>query len=209
MARARTDEAKDTRRSDFLRAALDEFFEKGFAAARLEDVARRAGLSKGAIYLYFDSKDALFRALVESLVVPKIDALEMIARQSGTIRMALDGLSAFAPVAIRETDLPRLMKVLIGDSQTFPEIVTAYRREVLDRIIGLISEVIRAAVARGEIEPVDANLTARLVMGPIVLSGIWQALFGNDPEAQVDLDALFRLHRDFLLRALNVKEPSA
>ncbi len=202
MLRARSDDAKDQRRQALLEAALDEFFEKGFAATRMNDVAKRAGLSKGALYLYFDSKEAMFRALIETLTSPNLEQMEQIAARSASIEQALAGLRAFAPVMIRQSDMPRLMKVVIGDSHLFPEIIRAYRVELIERVIGLVAGVLEQAQARGEIEVDDPALTARVVMAPVVLSAVWQAIFGRDPEAKVDLERLFEIHTSLMLKAL-------
>ena len=202
MKRARSDEAKDERRALLLQAALDEFFEKGFSAARMSDIARRANLTKGTLYLYFESKDALFKALIERLAAPNLDHMEMIASSAPTFSDALDRLADFAPFLIRQSDMPRLMKVLIGDSHNFPGIILAYREEVLGRLLDIIARVLEQAKAAGEIDFENAQLTARLVMAPIALSGMWQALFGKDKDAAVDLETLFRMHADNMRRAL-------
>ena len=202
MLRARSEEAKDQRRESLLQAALDEFFERGFAAARMADIAKRAGVSKGALYLYFDSKEAMFKALVGSFVTPNIEKIEQIAEQSPSLETALQGLAAFAPAMIRESDVPRLMKVLIGDSHMFPEIIQAYREELMESVLALLAGVLESAEASGEIRVSNPYLTARLIVAPIVLSAIWQALFGGRPEARVDLDELFRIHAEMILRAL-------
>jgi AcrR family transcriptional regulator len=98
MKRARSDDAKDERRQALLLVALDEFFQKGFTAARMDDIARRAGLSKGTLYLYFESKEALFTALIETLAMPNLSHIETISTMASTIREALDRLVAFAAI---------------------------------------------------------------------------------------------------------------
>lgn len=208
MLRARTDEAKDERRQVLLAAALDEFFEKGFAATRMVDVAKRADLSKGTLYLYFDSKEAMFKALVETHAAPNIETLAEIAEVSHSLEEALAGLRHLGPYIIQQTDMPRLLKVLIGDSHTFPDIIQAYRKELIERVLAIMTGVLRQAEAAGEIRLDSAELTARLVVAPIVLSGIWQALFGHDPAAKVDVDELFRIHTDLMLKALKTGDPS-
>ena len=80
MKRARTKKAKDERRLALLRAGLDEFFERGFTAARMDDISKRAGLSKGALYLYFSSKEELFKSLVEEYAVPNVERIEAMTR---------------------------------------------------------------------------------------------------------------------------------
>jgi AcrR family transcriptional regulator len=202
VKRARTDEAKDARRQALLDAALDEFFERGFTAARTHDIAKRAGLSKGTLYLYFDSKEALFAELIESLTSPHLTHIEEIADNATSVLDAIDRFTEFAPHLVRTSDLPRLLKVLIGDSQHFPDTLKRYRQRVLDRVLAAIGSVLEAAKARGEIEIGDPNLVARLVIAPVLFSGLWQALFGADPDAEVDLEALFREHARLLRRGM-------
>lgn len=206
VKRARTDAARDARRHALLDAALDEFFERGFTAARTDDIARRAGFSKGTLYLYFPSKEALFNELVERLTSPNLAQLEQITATAPSLGIALDRFAAFAPQLIRTSDLPRLMKVLIGDSQGFPETVKSYRENVLDRVLAAIGAVLAAAKKRGEIDVGDPQLVARLVIAPVLFSGIWQAMFAADPDAQVDLESLFREHVELLRRGMGIKE---
>lgn len=205
MLRARSDAAKDKRRQALLTAALDEVFEKGFAATRMDDVARRAGLSKGTLYLYFDSKEALFQGLVESLAYPNLEIVEQITEQAETLQEALRGIRQFAPALIRQTDLPRLMKVLIGDSQLFPDLVRAYREDLIERVLAMIAALLSRADARGEANIADPELTARLIMAPIIFSALWQGVFNQNSEADVDLDKLFEIHEQMMLKALEIR----
>lgn len=204
MARARTDEAKDERRQALLAAALDEFFEKGFAATRMDDIARRASLSKGALYLYFDSKEAMFQALIESLASPNLEIIEQITEHAASLKEALHGIRKFAPFLIRQTDLPRLMKVLVGDSQLFPEIVEAYRQELIERVLSMIAALLQRADETGEAKIENPQLTARLIMAPVIFSALWQAVFNQTSEAEVDLDQLFAIHEQMMLNALQI-----
>jgi AcrR family transcriptional regulator len=204
MRRARTDSAKDKRRQALLKAALDEFFEKGFAATRMDDIAGRAGLSKGTLYLYFGSKEELFQALMETLAFPNLEILERITGQAETMKEALHGIRQFAPFLISQTDMPRLMKVLIGDSQLFPHMVKAYREELIERVLSMIAALLRRANERGEVKITNPELTARLVMAPFVFSAVWQAVFNQQAEAEVDLDQLFAIHEQMMLKALEI-----
>ncbi len=203
--RARTDEAKEARRLAFLTAALDEFYERGFAAARMDDIAARAGFSKGTIYLYFDSKEALFTALVETFALPNIARLEAAAKGAGGGLATLQTFMKVAPVIIRETPVPKIAKVLIGDAPAFPEMATAYRKQVVDRVLGVVAAALDEARQAGEIDVEDPALTARLVVEPVILSAVWRIVFEHDEDAKVDLGALFALHEDMLMRALNAK----
>ncbi len=208
MRRARSEEAKDERRAGLLAAALDEFFERGFSAARMDDIAARAGLSKGSIYLYFDSKDALFTSLVEAHAIPNIERIEAAVKTTGGVA-AINMLLAMAPSLIRETHIPRLIKILIADAPAFPAMVAAYRKNVIERVLGLVAGVLRKAKAAGETDIGDPALTARLVVAPIAMSAIWSVVFEHDGEARVDLEALFALHRRMLFRALDVNQAAA
>lgn len=207
MLRARTEEAKDERRQIILSAALDEFFEKGFAAARMDDIAKRAKLSKAAIYLYFDNKDALFGALIENVTSAKIAGLQAIFSSDLPFEPTIRRLSEFLPQIVMNSDLPRLLKVMIGESQTFSPLITSYRTQVLERIISAFTGFLGACRDRGEIEFEDARLTAQLIMAPVALNGVWKILFDNDPDAAIDIPKMFRLHADNIIRAL--RKPGA
>ena len=204
MPRARTEQAKDQRRADVLAAALDEFFERGYAAARMHDIADRAGLSKGTLYLYFASKEELFRALIDTFAMPNLEMIETLANAAPSFHEAIDKLATAAPIMIRETRLPKLMKVIIGDSHNFPELVVSYRDNVLNRLIGIIAELLKRSAAAGEIRVEEPALTARLVMAPIAFSGLWHAVFAQTPGGVVDIERIFRLHAENMKRALAV-----
>ena len=206
MLRARTDEAKELRRRALLDAALAEFFERGFSAARMDDIAARAKLSKGTLYLYFDSKEALFTSLVETFAIPNIVMFEAAVQNAGSGVAAIRTFMKIAPSVIRESPLPKIAKILIADAPAFPEIVTAYREQVIERALGVIVSALRAAKEAGEIEIGDPRLTARLVIAPVLMSAIWRIVFEHDPAAKIDLDALFAEHEKMLLRGLGVKE---
>lgn len=208
MLRARSDEAKDERRQALLGAALDEFFEKGFTATRMDDIARRAKLSKGTLYLYFDSKEAMFRSLIESFALPNLAKIEQITTSAGSLRDALSGLARFAPLLIRHTEMPRLMKVMVGDSHLFPETVRMLREELVEKIISLLAGVLKRARDAGEADVSNPELTARIVMGPIILSSIWQAVFNSRSEAEIDLEQLFQIYERMMLKALEPRSVS-
>ena len=208
MLRARSNEAKDERRQALLGAALDEFFEKGFAATRMDDIARRAGLSKGTLYLYFGSKEALFQGLIETLATPNLKIVETITSQSTSLKDALARIRQFAPFLVRQTDLPRLMKVLIGDSHLFPEVVRAYREDLIDRVLSMITSLLQRAHDTGEAIIDTPALTARLLMAPMIFSAIWQAVFNQKSKADIDLDELFRIHEQMMLKALQIGSAS-
>ncbi len=201
--RARTEEAKDQRRQALLAAALDAFFERGFSATRMEDIAARAGVSKGALYLYFVSKEALFAALVDVYAMPNVERVETAAAAAPNAKEAIAAFTLLAPRLVRTTAVPKIMKILIADAPTFPEIVNEYRRKVVERSLSVIEDILARAQATGEFNIENPQLTARLVIAPMILSAIWHVTFErHDPVAKVDLESLFALHGKMLLRAL-------
>lgn len=206
MQRARTDDAKDERRQALLAAALEVFVEKSFAAARMDDIARAASLSKGTVYLYFSSKEELFEAVLRNVALPNVEHMENLMREAPSVGVALDGIGQFVPHLIRETDLPRIIKLLISESGTFPEIVQSYREDVLDRLLAGVAGLLARAKAAGEIDVGNPALAARLVASPIAFSALWSVVFEADPKARVDIDALMAMHVMHLKRAFGVAE---
>jgi AcrR family transcriptional regulator len=206
MQRARTDAAKEKRREIILKAALDEFYEKGFGSALTDSIAERAGLSKGTVYLYFSSKEQLFKALIENLTKPNIAALEAIAANAPSLEVALEEVAKFAPTFILHSDMPKLLKVLIGESQTYPQIIKDYKNNVIDRVLGLVIGMLEKANERGEISIDSPTLTARLVLAPLIFSGIWQAVFARHEDKPMDLAALFETHARYLIKAMKPGE---
>jgi AcrR family transcriptional regulator len=205
MHRARTDQAKDDRREVLQTAALHEFFERGFAAARMDDIARRAGLSKGTLYLYFDSKEALFTSLIETFALPNVERIEMAARAAGGARNAIHAVMALAPSLVRESVVPLIAKILIADAPAFPDMATTYRKTVVERVLAVFTNILKDAHEAGEIEVSDPELTARLIVAPIFFSAMWRVVFEHDDEAKFDVAKLFALHEEMLLRALCFK----
>lgn len=206
MQRARTDDAKDERRQAMLAAALEVFVEKGFAAARMDDIARTASLSKGTVYLYFPSKEDLFEAVLRNVAIPNVERMEGLMRDAPSVGEALDGVAQFAPHLIRNTRIPQIMKLLISEAGTFPQIVQAYREDVLDRLLAAVAGLLARAHKAGEIDAPEPMLAARLVAAPIAFSGIWSVVFETDPKARVDVEALIALHVQHLKKALAIDE---
>ena len=146
----------------------------------------------------------MFQALIESLASPNLEIIEQITEHAASLKDALHGIREFAPFLIRQTDLPRLMKVLVGDSQLFPEIVQAYRQELIERVLSMIAALLQRADETGEAKIENPQLTARLIMAPVIFSALWQAVFNQTSEAEVDLDQLFAIHEQMMLNALQI-----
>jgi AcrR family transcriptional regulator len=188
---------------DLLAAALRVFAEKGFAAARLDEVAREAGVSKAALYLYFESKQAIFEALVRSAVVPNIERLEaLVAGWQGSTADLLRNLVQTVARFLVEGEISSFPKLIIAEASNFPDLAWFYRTAVIERALGLLASIVRRGVEAGEFRPTDPLLAARLVIAPLLLSAIWKTCFARHDAKPFDPAPLLHLHVDTLIRGL-------
>jgi len=191
------------RPKEILEAALAEFVEKGFAAARLDDVAARAGLSKAAIYLYFEDKMALFQGVVRQAIVTNIGAVETLATaHRGPVAALIPPILDFMASRVEQTPLASIAKLVIAESRAFPEIGRFYLKEVIGRGIPMFEGLIARGVASGEFRKVDPMLTVRSLIGPMLLSIVWKTVFEPIGADRLDVRALARHHADLMLHAL-------
>jgi AcrR family transcriptional regulator len=183
-AEARPDEIVD--------AALAEFSARGFEAARMEDIARRAGLSKAAIYLYFPSKLALLEGLIEAKVAPVAKAVQAIAAAGmADPKTALKTLATAAAHRLSDPDLLAVPRLVIGVSGRFPQIANYYREHIVAKARGALEALIEAAMAKGQIRRVDTAAVARAFIGPLFFEAMWtHVLLGetalNDPQKLIE-----------------------
>jgi len=189
-------------------AALEVFAEKGFAAAKLDEIARRAGVSKGTLYLYFQDKEQMFRAVVRDAVVPNMEAMtaaikDVDAPFPQVIRAMLSGFAATA----QRLPLGRVAKMVIGESTNFPELARVWHDEVASKALGAIATFVEKAQQRGEVRPGDPRLFAVSIMGPIVTGVLWEATLVPAGGASMDLEGLAKQHADAVLDGL-LEEPS-
>lgn len=188
---------------EILEAALDLFSEKGFAATRLEDVAARAGLSKAAIYLYFDDKTALLQAIVQEMATANVGAVRAFAAaHKGPVAPLLERVLVFLGDRISHSRLPDLLKVIISESRAHPEIGRFYFENVVAQALPLLQSLIERGMASGEFRPVDPALTVKCLVGPMVLAGIWRGVFEPIGAPKLDAGALARQHAALILGAL-------
>jgi len=194
-------EPKNERVREILAAALEEFFQQGFAAARLDAIAERAGIGKGTVYLYFDSKETLFEEAVRSVILPVIDRIETVAlTPQGSAEMLLRAMITTFYREVVATDRRRLLRLLIAEGGRFPRLVSFYHSEVLSRGMTAMSHVLRYGVERGEFAPTSAIDYPQAVMGPALVGVIWKLLF--DEIQPIDLERLCDAHLEIVLRGL-------
>ena len=195
----------EARPGEILEAALAVFSEKGFAAARLDDIAARAGISKGALYLYFETKQDLFRAVVRETVAPNLAAVEAFAGQG---RLAFGDLVRliFARVGdlVVEGRLGAVAKMVIGESRNFPELAKVWHEYVVSRALGAVSGAVAAAQARGEVRPGDPRLYVLSLVGPLLTGVLWREVFVPVGAEPIDLKALLAQHAEVVLSGMLV-----
>ncbi len=196
----------DARPEEILDAALAEFTERGFDAARMEDVARRAGISKGGIYLYFESKQALLKALIEAKVAPIAHQAEALARSGGADPLAALRLLAHLTAArIADPKIIAVPRLVIGLSGRFPEIAEFYRAHVVEKARAALELLIESAIALGQFRPVDPRAVVRAFIGPLFFEAMWAHVLKGE-SALAAPEKLIESHFDILLNGL---EPRA
>jgi len=192
---SRVQRAADRRRA-IIEAALDEFIARGYAATRLDDVAQRAGVAKGTIYLHFKDKEALFQELVRTALVPLIGRLAAPPPEGGSIRAAFENfVETFARevVTTRRGDIIRLV---LAEGPRFPDIADFYYREVVSRGMAGMRALIELGIASGEIRQRGLKDFPQIVVAPAMVAVIWQGLFGR--HAPLDATAMLRVHLDMI-----------
>ncbi|NIX75587.1 TetR/AcrR family transcriptional regulator [Microvirga terricola] len=205
-APARSEEDRQEKFNHILDAALDVFSEKGFARSRLEDVAARAGIAKGTIYLYVPSKQGLFEALIHSGIGGAVEELEgRLTSLDGSAEMQLRALFHFFRTEILGTRRRNIVRLLIVEAERIPALADFYYREVLTRALRLLRTIACDAVARGEFTSDELVRFPQLIVAPGLVALIWSELFQRiEP---IDIEAMFEAHLSLLMRAL--KEDAA
>jgi AcrR family transcriptional regulator len=198
---------KTDRPQEILDAALACFAERGFATTRMEDIAARAGVTKGTIYLYFENKEAVFKTLArESIVLRISEVTESIRHFTGTTPDLLRFVIATMNQFISTSDRVVLPKVILAEAGNFPELAKFWREEIIDRGLGLFASVIEHGVARGEFRKFDSQLVARLCVAPVLLSIFWRTTFAQFDSKPFDYSKFIETHLDILLRGLMAPE---
>lgn len=198
---------KEARPGELAAAALELFVDKGFAATRIDDIAKRAGVSKGTIYLYFDSKEALFKAAVEATMLPAIEEAEALVADHS--KPAADMLEEFIFgwwQMIGSTSLGGVPKLLVAESGNFPEIVAWFHEAVMGRAHAIMTRLIEHGIARGEFRPLPAPVAARIVFAPMFSYLVWRRSFGPCMADLPPAEEFFALAVDMLIHGLSLKE---
>jgi len=197
MAEPRFQRRKEDRPQEITEAAFSVFADKGYASARVEEVARRAGVSKGLLYLYFKTKEELFKAVIRSVVIRRVDALLLAVEETELsseefIRgPLLDFMKSVpgSPVAI-------VIRLLIAEGQRHPDLVDYYWENVVAKGLSAISGFLQRGVRRGEFRDTAITNQPQLILAPVILSILWKILF---TKRSLDTDRLIETQIDMIL----------
>jgi AcrR family transcriptional regulator len=198
---------KESRPSELLAAALDSFVEYGFAATRLEDVAAKAGVSKGTLYLYFKNKEELFKAVLRESIVPLI---EQFADEAKTSTLSNDDLIRYFFnewwVRFGSTKLAGVCKLMTAEAGNFPELAIFFQQEVIEKNNQLLLSIVKKGVTEGDYHPKNYDVAVHLWMAPMTLHTIWSNSIGKCmPNFAISDDEYIKMHSEFVLATLKSK----
>lgn len=199
----------EERPDELLDAALELFVTQGYANTSVAQIAKAAGLSKGAVYLYFPSKQAILEGLVRRAVSPiAAQAIAQASLDTRDIRTALRTTLKIVAGSLGDPKVFAVPKIVIREAVVAPEIAEMYRRAVFDTVFPAAANILRAGIERGEIRPVDPELALRSVIGPILAHMLLAEVFGVTPADGLALDRLVDTHTDILFNGL-LTQPEA
>lgn len=197
---------KEDRPAEILAAALKTFSSKGFSATKLDDVANEAGVSKGTLYLYFESKEALFKSVVSEFVLPQIEkAEEQVENYQGSIQILMVQMLEQWRANVLATELSGISKMMIAEATNFPELATFYMENVVNRTRRLVAALITRGIEKDEFRQCDVEYTARFFLTPMIFSAIWQHSLAPFDKSY-DIKKYLKTSLEMFLRAI-AKDP--
>jgi AcrR family transcriptional regulator len=192
VPRKRRSLSPEARRAAILSAALEEFTARGYEGARLDDVAKRAGIAKGTIYLYFTDKEALFQELVRSMVHPVLGTLEKLREVDIPARVLVETLLATFVREVYGTRRKDIIRLILSEGPRFPAIAEFYYREVVARVLAIVRPILARAAERGELPDDALARFPQLIVAPMLVGIVWHGLF--DKFEPLDVAEMARAH---------------
>jgi len=198
---------KEARPAELITAALDLFVERGFAATKLDDVAARAGVSKGTLYLYFDSKEALFKAVIEQGMLPMLDEGDALIQQH-----ELDAKTLLRMMLLRwwqligNSPMGGIPKLMISEAGNFPEVATYYYDNVIVRGRELLRQALLRGVASGEFRQLDVDPAIDVIIAPVIMLAVWRYSLAPCGCGKQDPEQYMTTYLDLLMNGLLNKE---
>ena len=197
---------KEARPQELTAAALSLFVEKGFAATRLDEIAARAGVSKGTLYLYFDSKDALFLAVIREGVLPVLEEGRKLLTiyADDPVRMLREYLFGWWAL-FGSTELGGIPKLMTSEAQNFPEVADYYLKQVIQPGKAMMREILERGVAKGVFRRVNTETTTHILMAPLLHLALWRHSFAVCCQVpDMDPNAYLESFFDLVLKGLAV-----
>jgi AcrR family transcriptional regulator len=192
------------RSQQILAAAFEEFAANGYEATRLDDVAERARIAKGTIYLHFSSKDVLFRAVVRGLIRPVFEGfdahVESFTGSAGELLCEL--LSRIYEEVVRNEKARGVLRLLIAESGKFPQLAGIYRREVIEPGMRAMRLTLERGVASGEFRETKLAEFPQILVAPAILAAVWMLILGE--REPLDLNGYLQVHLEFVTAGLRV-----
>lgn len=191
----------DARPEEILRAAMQTFVERGFAATKLEEVAARAGVSKGTLYLYFSNKEELFRSAVQESILPHIQSGEqrIAGFQGSPLVLLREAYERWAAV-VTDPLMGGLCKLVVTEAANFPEVAAFYFEQVIKRTRALFASILQRCMAAGEIRDLPIDLAVREITAPILFAVMWRQSMSQHDDKPLDVPAYLDFHFNTLLQ---------
>lgn len=204
MSNDKVQRRKQHRPQELIEAGLEEFALNGFATTRMVDIAMRANVSKGTIYVYFKSKETLFEAAIRSQILPHIEQLDkIVSTYEGTTKDLIKLIVHLMYDRIIKTNASILIRVMIAEGPKFPDLIDFYYNNVLKRGLSVLEKVVNRGIERGEIAGTAIALEPRLLIAPIVFAAVWTMLFNT--QNPLNSEQFCDVHLDVLFNGILVK----
>ncbi len=198
---ARNERRKEQRPEEILEAAIEEFAVRGYAQTRLEDVASRAGISKGLVYVYFRTKEELFKAAIRTLLVPRVEALrKQLESSDETSEALIRGPVLSLMKQVVGSRLGYVVRLMVAEGAKHPDLTAFYHEQMISRTMGLLRWIIARGGERGEFKPSPVMDFPQLFVAPVLISLLWKMLI--DRHQHLDAEKMLEAHIDIMLGAL-------
>lgn len=193
---------KKAKHTALVDAALAVFSRVGFAAAKMTDVAEQAGVSKGTVYLYFDSKEHLFEEMVKVKMSPMLDEVSVIlGKPAVSYTERLKTHLKFFYSKVLDNDRRQIMRLIMAEGPNFPHLAEFYHATILSRGQALIDSIVKQGIESGEFRAINGHGLSQNIVAGALVAGIWKLVF--EPFQPIDLDAYFDTHIDLILNGLS------
>ncbi|MEB6381542.1 TetR/AcrR family transcriptional regulator [Leclercia adecarboxylata] len=194
---------KEARPTEILDAATSVFAEKGYAGTNLNEVAKRAGVSKGTLYRYFDTKEDIFRAVAQAAFTANLEGMEKSASGfNGSVSLLIPMLLKTAAGGLGDSHIPAIVRMVIAESRQFPDLARIWHDNVVVRMLNLLTTILAEGQMKGEIRQGDPHLQALSIVGPMITAVLFREVFCSDSGFRPELLPLAESHSDIVLRGL-------